>query len=553
MDKLCLGVPVATSSARQIFLSTLTAGRKDRRQALAVVLLSLLFFVALAPFAAVKLPAIWGFIPIYESALAINDLITAILLLGQANLLRSRALLVLAGGYLFTSLMAIAHMLSFPGLFVPTGLLGAGQQTTAWLYMFWHTGFPIAMVGYALLKDRDASIVIRPRQAMALVAMIVAGAVGGLTWLATSGEHLLPPIMNGNIHAPAMVFVVSSVWVASVIALVVLWLRRPHSVLDIWLLVVLCAWVFDVALSAVLSGGRFDLGFYLGRMYGLLAASFVLMVLLLETGSLYARLAESLEAEGQERERRLHETQMLLIHVSRVSELGLMVPALVHEVNQPLAAVGNYLDALGSLIRAGESANADAVLQKSLQQVDRAGQILRRLRNFVRREESQKRLEPLASVIEEAVALASIDSRSRGVASEISIDPRVSTAFIDKIQVQQVLLNLVRNAFEAMTGSARRSLAVAAEPAAIPGMVEVSVADSGSGLSDDVRAKLFEPFVTTKAAGMGVGLSICRSIVEAHGGTLRAEDNPRGGTVFRFTLPVAAPQMASDTSAVPVA
>jgi len=526
---------VVSTSARQIFLSTLTARREDRRRAAIVVLLSALFFVPMAPFAAVLLPPVFAFIPIYESALVLCDLITAVLLLGQVNILRSRALLILAGGYLFTALMAAAHMLTFPGLFAPSGLLGAGQQSTAWLYMFWHAGFPVAVIAYALLKDDAGTLIVRPQYAMALTGVAVAAGVCALTWLATGGEDHLPVIMSGNFHTPAMTFVVSSVWAVSPIALAVLWRRRPHSVLDMWLMVVLCAWLFDVALSAVFSAGRFDVGFYFGRIYGLLAASFVLLVLLLETGALYVRLARSMEAEREQRERRLQEAQTLLIHVSRVSELSLMVPELAHEVNQPLTAIGNYVDATRAFIREGETAKAESVLQKAAEQVGRASQILRRLRNYVRRRDAEMRPERLAEVVEEAVALAFIDSSSRGVKAEIRIDPRVSTVLIDKVQIQQVLLNLIRNAFEAMSASSRRIVTVSAVMAESGG-VEISVADTGRGLTQDVRANLFEPFVTTKSSGMGIGLSISRSIVESHGGMLRADDNPEGGTVFRFSV-----------------
>lgn len=544
---------MVSTSARQISLSTLPARREDRRRAVVVVVLSAAVFLALAPFATVQLPAVFAFIPIYEAALVINDLITAILLLGQVNILRSRALLVLAGGYLFTALMAAAHMLTFPGLFTPTGLLGAGPQTTAWIYMFWHAGFPLAVIAYALLKNRGDAPILRPRLAMALAAVLVAVLVCALTWLATGGEALLPPIMNGNLHtAEVSDAVVFSAWAASPVALLVLWRRRPHSVLDTSLMVVLCAWLFDVALSAALNAGRFDLGFYAGRIYGLMAASFVLLVLLLESGALYVRLAQSMEAERDQRERRLQEAQTLLIHVSRISELSLMVPELAHEVNQPLTAIGNYLDATQAFIRDGEGAKAESVLQKAAQQVDRAGEILRRLRNYVRRGESQARPERLAEVVEEAVALVFIDSSGRGVRSDVRIDPRVSTVLIDKIQIQQVLLNLIRNAFEAMSASSRRIVTIVAAPVEA-GRVEISVADTGRGLSEEVRAKLFEPFVTTKAGGMGIGLSICRSIIESHGGALHAADNPGGGTVFRFTLPVARAQeqrAASDAAAL---
>src|SRR6266849_8046218 len=279
---------------RRVFLSTLPAGRGERRLALAAVLASVAVFLAAAPFAKLPLAQIGAFIPIYESALVINDLITAVLLFGQFGILRSRALLVLASGYLLTAFMAVSHALTFPGLFSPTGLLGAGPQSTAWLYMFWHGGFPLLVIAYALLKGeaRDTTGPAPGTAVLACVAAVLA-AVCGLTLLATAGQDALPAIMQGNHYTPAMIVVVSSVWVLSLVALAVLWRRRPHSVLDLWLMVVMCAWIFDIALSAVLNAGRFDLGFYAGRIYGLLAASFVLIVLLLENSMLYGRLVET--------------------------------------------------------------------------------------------------------------------------------------------------------------------------------------------------------------------------------------------------------------------
>jgi two-component system sensor histidine kinase UhpB len=238
---------------RRVFLSTLPAGRRERRLALAVVAISLGIFVAAVPFAKVPLAPVWAFIPIYQSAFVVNDLITAVLLFGQFGILRSRALLALASGYLFTAFMAVAHGLTFPGLFAPTGLLGAGPQTTAWLYMFWHAGFPLLVVTYALLPDDGAAPRRPPGRPGVVVLASVAGAPGaaiGVTLLATAGQGALPAIMHGNNYTPAMSSVVSTVWALSLLALVVLWRRRPHSVLDLWLMVVMCAWLFDIALAA---------------------------------------------------------------------------------------------------------------------------------------------------------------------------------------------------------------------------------------------------------------------------------------------------------------
>ena len=295
----------AETGRERVFLSLLPPGSREQALALGVVPVSAVLFLAAAPFAKTPLEPVAAFIPIYQSALAINDLIIAVLLFGQFSILRSRAILALASGYLFAALMVVPHTLSFPGLFAPTGLLGSGPQTTAWLYMFWHAGFPLFVLAFALLKRR-ADDEVRGSMPLAILGSIAAVLIllAGLTLLATAGHPLLPPIMEGNRYTPAMILVISAVWAFSLLALAALWLKRPRSVLSLWLMVVMCAWLFDIALSAMLNAGRFDLGFYAGRAYGLLAASFVLLVLLLETRALYARLARSLQAERAQAESR---------------------------------------------------------------------------------------------------------------------------------------------------------------------------------------------------------------------------------------------------------
>jgi hypothetical protein len=211
-------------------------------------------------------------------------LVTAFLLFGQYRILYTRALCVLGCGYLFTALTAAIHALSFPGLFSPTGLFGAGPQTTAWLYMFWHGGFPLFVIAYARLKDdRDA-----PRGTKTAIAAYITCTVlliGVVMLFVTAGQQALPAIMQGNRYTPLMLGVVTLVWLFSAAALYELWRRERRSVLDLWLMVAMCAWLIDIALSAVLNGGRYDLGFYAGRLYGLLAASFLLMLLLIEHGA----------------------------------------------------------------------------------------------------------------------------------------------------------------------------------------------------------------------------------------------------------------------------
>jgi len=288
---------VQTANERNIFLSTTLASSRDRRVALAVVGVSAALFACAVPFATVPLTPVPAFVASYQSMLALNDLITAILLYSQFGLLRSRSLLLLASGYLFTAVAAIVHLMTYPGVFAQAGLLGAGPQTTAWLYMVWHGGFPLLVLGYALLKDRDGGAKIRGSVGGAILASIIAVGVtmSVMTWVAIARHEILPIIVSGGHFNPTLVDVASVVGFLAIAApLLVLWFRRPHLVIDIWLMVVLCAWLFDIALSAIFNAARFDLGFYAGRLYGACAASFVLAALLVHNVQLQAQLARLL-------------------------------------------------------------------------------------------------------------------------------------------------------------------------------------------------------------------------------------------------------------------
>ncbi|MBR0826815.1 PAS domain S-box protein [Bradyrhizobium manausense] len=280
-------------SDRSTFLSTLPASQRDRSAALAVVGVSSLLFALAVPFAGVPLVPVPAFVASYQSALAVSDTVTAVLLLAQFAVLRSRALLALATGFLFTAAAAIVHALSFPGLFAPGGLLGAGPQTTVWLYMIWHGGFPLFVLTYAWLKDADGGPKVWKPARDAILASVLG--VIALTilyaWIVTAHHDLLPVLLHDGHYTPTMIGVVSFVWSLSFAALISLWFRKPYSVIDVWLMVVMCAWLFDIALSAVVNVARFDLGFYAGRIYGLLAANFVLAVLLVENVGLQARMA----------------------------------------------------------------------------------------------------------------------------------------------------------------------------------------------------------------------------------------------------------------------
>ena len=277
---------LADNDEQPVWLSTACAGQADRRIAIPTVLLLAAMFAITAPFAKHQLGIIPALIPSHLTAVAITDLLTAGLLLAHFKITRSRALLVLGCGYLFTAGMIVPFALSFPGLFSEAGLLpGSGPQTTVWLYLFWHAGFPLFVMAYARVKDDDrAQREIEPsRNSSGRAILCGVGlallAVVALVLLATLGSALLPPILQNQVYTSEKNVIVAAVWMLCATALVVLWRRRPHSVLDLWLMVALFAWLCEVALSAAFSGQRYDVGFYAGRLFGLLAATFVLMMM----------------------------------------------------------------------------------------------------------------------------------------------------------------------------------------------------------------------------------------------------------------------------------
>ena len=244
-------------------------------------------------------------------------------------------------------------------------------------------------------------------------------------------------------------------------------------------------------------------------------------------------------SERQQTEARLQELQSELVHISRLTAMGEMASTLAHEINQPLSAIANYLKGSRRLLETStdeRSAMLRDAVDKAGDQALRAGDIIRRLREFVARGESERRVESVSKLTEEASALALVGAKELGVRVTFRLDPDADLVLADRVQVQQVLLNLIRNAIEAMEGTERRELFVQSAPFS-DGMVVIEVADTGPGVSEEIASQLFQPFVTTKQQGMGVGLSISRTIVEAHGGQIWVEPNPGGGTIFRLTLP----------------
>ena len=564
---------------RHLSLATMPAERGNRRAALIIVTLSASLFLAAVPFATVPLAQIPAFIPIYESALLLNDLITALLLFGQFSQLRSYPLLALAAGYLFDAFMIIPHALTFPGVFAPTGLLGAGVHSTAWLYTFWHGGFPLFILLYSFLKERQGRglPLAVSRNPLAAIAGAIAGVAllaAGLTLIATQGHDWLPPMMSGNGYAPALVYVIGTVWTFSLAALLALLRRRGSSVIDLWLSVVMCAWLFDIALSAVLNAGRYDLGFYAGRAYGLVAASFVLAVLLLETNGLYGRLATASDRledyahrlEGRVRERtadlsRSNEmlrsvinererTAAQLVHAQKMEAIGNLTGGMAHDFNNLLGVIIGNLDVLRAT-RKGD-AEVEELGGEALDAALRGADLTRRLLAFARRQPLQPEL---IDVNEHVGAITKLLARTLGERVELVVEtaPGIWPVLADPAQLEAAITNLATNARDAMPRGGKLAIATgnrqldadyaSLHPEVVPGdyaMIEVS--DNGTGIPQDLLGRIFEPFFTTKEKdkGTGLGLSQVFGYMKQSGGHVSVYSEVGSGTTFRLYLPRAA-------------
>ena len=526
---------------RPVFLSTAPARRHDRQIALYAVLLSVLLFVIAAPFARVHLAAVWPFIPAYESALAINDLITATLLYVQFSVSRSPAMLALAGGYLFCTLIAVPHALSFPGVFSATGLLDAGAQTTAWLYIFWHAGFPLAAILYMLL-DKPPAVTADslPVRGPILVSIaVVVALVCALTLLSTVGNSVLPAVMRGNRYTPTATLVLGSAWMLSVLALLLLWLRRQQTLLDLWLTVVMFAWIFDVALSAVLNSGRFDVGFYVGRVYGLAAASFVLIMLLLETSVLYARLARSLDTQSRGQASQLREVQSerdAAISADRAKSR--FVATASHDLRQPLHAMNLFISALRRRVAGDEAmrlvdgmATAAASMQgmfNSLLDVSKldAGAIEPSFADF-----------PMEHILTRLRAAFAGPAAAKGLT--LTIPPARVLVRSDPELLESVLRNLVSNAIRYTSEGE-----VAVFCRTHDDLVELEVRDTGPGIAPEDHEAIFEEFRRLEQTrqterGLGLGLAIVRRLAGLLDAAVSVELELGRGSTFRVQVPQA--------------
>jgi signal transduction histidine kinase len=521
-------VPAKTDT-QPFLLADLPPSQGQIRLAIALIAGLLVAFGITVQFVNTPLQRVDAFIPTLEGICAINDFITAALLYAQFSISRRWALLALSSGFLFSALIIIPHALTFPGSFTPTGLLGAGLQSTAWLFDFWKVGLPIAVVAYALLKNAKNKTVSSKRLSrdfiLGSIAITIA-MVCGLTLIATLGEGFLPKLLTDSTHGVrANLLLVGLVTVSlTAAALVLLWIRRG-SVLDLWLMVVCCAIMTELAMNNLIIA-RFTVGFYASRVYSLIASLIVLLVLISETTALYANLALSVMRQRGARE-------------ARQTALDAMAASIAHEIRQPLAAMVTNANASARWLR-NDPPNLDEgllALDRIVSNGRRADEVITSLRAMFKNDAPGRVSFGINDLVQEVLTTLDVDLRTRQVSVTTQFGLDVPALVGDRGQLRQVFLNLVTNAIEAMGTSRARVLRVSSSTIHQSSGVIVAIEDSGPGLKDADKDRIFEPFFTTKSGGMGIGLAICRSIVEAHGGTLAAFANKPHGTIFRVALP----------------
>jgi signal transduction histidine kinase len=516
---------------QQLLLATLPPSREQVRLALSVVVVLLVAFAVTIPFTNAQLPRVDAFIPVLETAIVFNDLITAVLLFVQFSIVRWSSLLVLASGFLFTALIVVPHALTFPGAFAPTGLLGAGLQTTAWLYYFWHAGSPLAVIGYVLFKGADSSAGISARSPAALIGWSVALVVSTvclLTWVSIVADQFMPRIMVDSVAANRQILLITggSIALLNAATLGLLWLRR-RSVLDLWLIVMCCAWLAETFVVTFVTG-RFTFGYYASRIYAFFAVFFVLLILLSETMVLYANLVNSALRQRSSRE-------------GRQVAMDAMAASIAHEVNQPITAMTfNGEAALLLLERMPPNIEkARVAIEAIVSDGVRAGTVIASLRAMFKRDIHQRVHLNVNDILREVLKLVDAEMLANQVSVSTNLRASLPQLLADRAQLQQVFLNLVMNAIEAMRSiSGRvRLLRIRSDFIQESSGVLIAIEDSGPGIESKDKNHIFEPFFSTKSAGTGIGLAICQSIVESHGGHLRASDNHPHGAIFYVSLP----------------
>jgi signal transduction histidine kinase len=500
--------------------------REQIRAAIAIGLLLIASGIPISSIGEMPLREFPAFIPVVDAMLLVSDLVIAILLFAQASVFRSRAFMTLAAGYVFTAPMAVAHALTFPGAFAPTGLLSPGLSSTAWLAVFWRGGFALSASAYAVLKSKTSRV---SRPSIEIIASVTgAFAIAAiLSTLAIRGSDLLPPlvVVPRIWYYPAF-FPVNATMVALFLVAIATLLWQRKSRLDVWLLLSLSAWLVH-QLLIISSPGRFTLAWYFAFVLALISHVIVMLAVIAEASQAYARLSLTVSAWNRDRD-------------ARLMSLDAVIAAIAHEVRQPLAAmVTNASAGLRWLDRTPP--NLEMVGQSLRWNIDlghRASDLIASLRSVLANRPDEQSKFSLNELVRETAPMLGRELTRDKISLQLRLDDTLPPIFADRVQVQQVLVNLFTNAIHSLRATRGRTRCIVIRSVRLDGQdVLLDVSDNGIGIPSETMEQIFDVFFTTKANGTGIGLSLCRTIIEKHGGHLWASHGEQHGATFHVQLP----------------
>lgn len=496
-------------------------------------------FCLAALFAKIRWAEAVGFIPAVQGTIFVADMAIAVWLFAQVSLTRSRALLVLASGYLFTALIVFAQTLTFPGAFAPQGLFGAGLQTSGWLLAIWNFSFPGAVIAYVLLKgERIETNRIRVLTRCAIFRSI-AGVIVlacAIVWGLTAADERVPALFLDRVTFTPFVFYAGAFdAVVCAIAFLCL-LSRKRSVLDELLIVSVAATMAEMTMLTFFSAGRYDVGWYAVRLYGVVAANAVFLALFAEFTWLHANMSTALRAVRRERDSKLLSTQTGMA-------------ALAHEIRQPLSAIVLNADASLAFLQKTPP-DLDEVrecLEITMREAHHLDEMVAAIRKLFRDADRPEQPIDMNDFILSVLGAQRHDLARRGVRIRYELMPGFLFVRGHKTQIEEVVVNLAANAADAMAATASRHRVLTARTQwRDPDAVSVEIEDTGPGIDPRRLNEIFDPFVTTKSEGLGLGLAICRRIIEQHGGELNASSDGKNGTTFRFVLPAMRPTQSAE-------
>lgn len=521
---------VAADEDPPLVVALLPYTPRHRAMAIGVVAGMLAVSALLAPFVNLQIGRLDSFLPVVQTVMSAADLLTATLLFAQYSVQPHRALLFAASGYIFAGSFAFLQTLSFPGSYAPNGLIGDVYNTPAWFFVLWYTTFPLSILSYALLKGREEQSPRSVRRNIAITLLCSIATIALFSWLAIGEVEHLPKFFTTGLMLQTPLsnqFNIGFTLLGCFVLLVLF--VRSRTVLDLWLMVTLFAAIPNFLVAAYAGSARFSVGWYSARGFALIASCLLLSVLVTEMIVLYARLANALVMQRRER-------------ANRFMSIDAATAAIAHEIRSPLGSIALNAETAQQVLVAQppQLEEVGAILNDIGQASLRVNDTITSIRKLFKDATDQPTITSIEEVARQVLRLLQHDLQFDEIFVEREFRVDAPLVHADPAQLQQVVLNLIKNAMEAMASAPRncRRLNIGTRMER-HSFVVLFIQDTGTGVPAQDRSRIFEGFFTTRPSGMGLGLAICRTIIERYGGRLVLSKSGPQGSTFEVTLPMA--------------